>query len=79
MLRRELAFVSERCGLGLPNLHLPNHVHVVAEDGESSDSARTTTLFLSIHNLFSQVSTAVESNDWHSCRHVFIPETPEHA
>jgi hypothetical protein len=71
-------FTSERCGFTLPNLHLSGRVDVVAEDDETSDSARTSTFFVSVHNLFSRVSAAAKSINWQSFQNVFVQQTPEH-
>ena len=55
-----------------------NHVDVVAED-ETADSARTSPSSSSLHNLPSDVPTALESTNCHFLWNVVIEETPKHA
>ena len=64
---------------GLPSLELCSHVDAVAEDDETSDSARASIFFISLSNLSSDTSTALEPENWRILQNVIIKETPKHA
>ena len=60
-------------------LDLYGRVDAVAEDNESSDSARTSTLFISILNSSSDASNTLESEYWHFLQNVAIEGTSKHS